>query len=58
MKYTIIYNLDGKQKSYLPKERSFVTSERPYAFLKRRQEDCKFEASLGYIVSSRPAWAI
>jgi hypothetical protein len=24
----------------------------------RRQEDQEFEASLGYIVSSRPAWAI
>lgn len=41
----------------MPKERSFVTSKRSYAFQKRRQEDRKFEAKLSYIVSSRPVWA-
>lgn len=41
----------------MPKERSFVTSKRWYAFWKRGQEDYKFEASLSDIVSSRPGWA-
>lgn len=54
----IINNIKRRsQKSYLPKERSFVTSKRSYAFQKQRQEDRKFEARLSYIVSSRPVWA-
>jgi hypothetical protein len=35
----------------------WLTSVIP-AFRRQRQWDCRFEASLDYIVSSRPVWAI